>query len=80
MAKKKERDSESGYLEAWERIEACRKSQRKYLDLRGLRLKTLPKVIGHITSLTELKLDNNQLRFLTPEIGRLTALTHLSVS
>ena len=40
----------------------------------------LPPEIGHLTSLTELVLHNNQLSTLPAEIGQLTALTRLDLS
>jgi internalin A len=76
MAKKKSA-SDAGYAEALKRIEACRKSGGKTLDLNNLELTRVPPEIGQLSTLEVLQLFGNQLRELPPEIGQLSALDTL---
>ena len=74
---KKQPETDPAYAEALKRIAACRQSDQKILDLKNLKLSTLPPEIGQLTALTTLHLSENQLSTLPPEIGQLTALTEL---
>jgi hypothetical protein len=58
------------------RIEECRRKEEHgtALDLTDLGLSRLPPEIDQFTALTKLWLRNNQLKALSPEIGKLTAL------
>ncbi|RXG60093.1 Erbin [Armadillidium vulgare] len=40
----------------------------------------LPEVVGHLTSLTDLWIDNNRVKRIPPEIGKLTRLSFLDAS
>jgi esterase/lipase superfamily enzyme len=63
---------------ALDRIEHCRRSGIKEVDLSRLGLKQLPLEITEITGLEELLLYDNKLTSVPPEIGQLSSLTRLS--
>ncbi len=73
----KEWDSDSGYAEALRRIEECRKSGAKSLDLSALGLSDLPPEIAQLSALTTLAVTSNHLSTLPPEIGQLAELKNL---
>ena len=72
-----ERNSRITAMERMKNAESNRGST--YLDLRGLRLSSLPSQIGDLVNLKTLDLGNNQLTTLPPEIGNLTALKRLDL-
>lgn len=52
-------------------------TQNKSLDLSGCRLNAIPEEIFELSHLTELKLMNNDIDFLSEDISKLSNLTHL---
>jgi internalin A len=74
------KNGSAGYIKAQNRIAQAAAETEKTLDLVGLALTSVPPELGHLTSLTVLKLGDNQLTSLPPEIGQLTALTDLSLN
>ena len=66
----------TGFTEAERRIQAWTGGP---LDLSNLGLDMVPDSIGQLTSLTELRLDGNQLTTVPDSIGQLTSLTYLSL-
>ena len=67
----------SGYEEAIELIEECRREKDIYLPLSGLNLKSLPSEIWQLTQLCVLELDGNALTEIPAEIGNLKSLLGL---
>ena len=67
-------------VEAMQRIMEAKSNGSIVLSLSGLGLSSLPKQIGDLTALTELRLRGNLLTTLPESIGGLTALTSLDLS
>jgi len=72
-------EQQQAYDTALERIEACRISPRKNLNLSNLGLTRLPPQLFELTALTYLFLSENKLSSLPPQIGQLTALKTLYI-
>ncbi|WP_367872719.1 COR domain-containing protein [Luteolibacter sp. Populi] len=72
-------EQEAGYAEALKRIEACRLTSDRELDLNKLGLAALPPEIGHLAFLKKLSFDSNQICEIPPEIGQLASLTQLRI-
>lgn len=64
---------------ALERIAKVRQSQATELDLRNLKLETVPAEVWTLDWLTTLNLEANELTSLPPEIGQLTHLKKLDL-
>ncbi|MFO1040731.1 MAG: COR domain-containing protein [Planctomycetaceae bacterium] len=79
MAKKKS-ISDAAYAIAEERIHRCLRDGRILLDLRGLKLTSLPPEIGKLNALKTLYLAGNQLTAIPPGIGKLNSLVGLDLS
>lgn len=77
-AAKEEHDN---YAKALRRIKACHLlgPMGLELDLSNLELKELPREVGQLSALKELRLHGNWLSFLPLEIGQLSALTRLDL-
>jgi len=61
-------------------IRSCYAAQLSVLNLRGLRLTSLPDSISKLTALQKLDLSDNRLRELPDSISKLTALQKLDLS
>ena len=72
------KEEQAAYDEALREIEDYRSSGRRtHLDLSDLGLTRVPPELCELTTLTWLRLANNQLIKLPPELGQLSALKHL---
>jgi Leucine-rich repeat (LRR) protein len=66
-------------VEAKNRIMAAFQGDSEELNLRDLKLRSLPAEIGQLTQLRKLIIDNNEFPQLPPEIGQLNQLRELSM-
>lgn len=68
------------YAKAIRKIEQAKKENAIDLDLRGLKLESVPETISQLTLLRTLDLSFNQLTSLPESLGQLTALRTLQLS
>ncbi|MEA5466055.1 leucine-rich repeat domain-containing protein, partial [Leptothoe sp. PORK10 BA2] len=68
-----------GLAAAQKRIQAAIDNKATELDLSELKLTTVPKELGQLTSLVKLDLSQNQLISVPKELGQLNNLTSLSL-
>jgi small GTP-binding protein len=71
---------DKAYQTALGRIEAVERSGSSFLDLRNLKLRTLPSEIGKLSNIEELYINLNMLTSIPPEIGKLANLKKLYVN
>ncbi len=76
---KKWAQNDANRQEAAKRILRCKNENDSSLDLSGLGLTSLPKVIGDLTHLESLNLNKNQLTALPETFGNLTRLKRLNL-
>ena len=72
-------ENSENLAEAVRRITLCYHNMSITLDLRGLRLRTLPNELFQLRFLTNLNLSNNRLEIISPEIANLQSLRELDL-
>ncbi|MBL9182291.1 MAG: GTP-binding protein [Verrucomicrobiaceae bacterium] len=73
-------DEQSGMNDALERIQHAVRTKSTHLNLSGMKLASVPEVLGQCRDLKELDLSNNRFTNVPEAIGRLTALQKLRLS
>jgi internalin A len=69
-----------GWQEAVQRIEKAKLSNATELNLRGLKLTSLPESLGQLSQLQDLNLSRNELTALPESLGQLTQLQILDLN